>query len=69
MALRKFYSSYQSSSSSFDEYFGMMDNLRDVISHFGGFVWNHPFLIDIFLKAADPENLTDEWTDASKTAT
>ena len=52
MALRKFYLSYQSSSSSCDEYFETMTNLRDIISHFGGFIGNHPFLVEKFLKAA-----------------
>ena len=59
VALRKFYLSYQSSSSSCDEYFETMTNLRDVISHCGGVIGNHPFLVDKFLKAAypaDPDN-------------
>ena len=72
MALRKFYSSYQSSSASCNEYFEMMTNLIDVISHFGGFIGNHPFLVDKFLKAADladPDNPTENETAATKTAT
>ena len=71
MALRKFYSSYQSSSASCNEYFEMMTNLIDVISHFGGFIGNHPFLVDKFLKAADladPDNPTENETAASNTA-
>ena len=61
MALRKFYSSHQSSSLSCDEYFETMTNLRDMISHCGWFIGNHTFLIEKFLKAvepADPDNPT-----------
>ena len=54
MALRKFYTSYQSIPSSCDEYFKKMSNLRDVISHCVGVIVNHPFLVEKFLKAADP---------------
>ena len=46
MALRKFYSSYQSSSSSYDEYFYTMTKLRNVITHCGGVIGNHPFLVE-----------------------
>ena len=72
LALRKFYSSYQSSLSSCDEYFDIMKNLRDVISHCGGFTVNHPLLVETFLKAVDPEdpdNPTENETAAAKTAT
>ena len=54
MALRKFYTSHQSSSSSRDEYFETMLNLRDVISHRSGVIGNHPFLVGKILKATDP---------------
>ena len=54
MVLRKFYTSHKSSSSSCDKSFEMMSNLRDVISHCGGVIVNHPFLVEKFLKAADP---------------
>ena len=57
MALRKFYTSYQSSSSLCDDYFETITNLRDVISHCGGVVGNHPFLVEKLLKAADPADL------------
>ena len=70
MALRKFYSSYQSISVSCNEYFGTMTNLRDVISHCGGVIAKHPFLVDKFLKAsepADPDNPIENETDAAKT--
>ena len=56
MALRKFYRRYQSSSSSCDEYFKTMKNLRHVISHCSGVIVNHPFLVEKFLKSADPED-------------
>ena len=49
-----------------------MSNLRDVISHFGSVIGNHPFLVDKFLKAADladENNPTEEETTSSKTAT
>ena len=52
MALRKFYKSHQSISSSCDEYFEAMLNLRDVISHCGSVIRNHPFLLEKLLKAA-----------------
>ena len=71
MSIRKFYSSYQSSSSSFGDYLETMTNLRDVISHCGGLIGKHPFLVEKFLKAADPEdpdNPTENETAASKTA-
>ena len=45
MALRKFYTIHQSSSSSCDEYFETMSNLIDVIYHCGGVIVNHPFLV------------------------
>ena len=31
-----------------------MTKLRDVIFHFGGIIGNHPFLINNFLKVANP---------------
>ena len=71
MALRKFYTSHQSSSSSCDEYFETMSNMRGVISHFGGVIGNYPFLVEKFLKAAYPsypENPTENNTAAAKTA-
>ena len=49
-----------------------MTNLRDFISHCGGFIGNHPFLIDNLLKSedpADPDGPTGEETAAAKTAT
>ena len=49
-----------------------MANLRDVISHCGGVIGNQPFLVDKFLKAADPadlDNPTENETDAAKTVT
>ena len=57
MALRKFYSSYQSSSSPCDKYFETMTNLRDVISHCGSVIGNHPFLVESLPKAADTADL------------
>ena len=72
MALRKFYTIHQSSSSSCDDYFETISNLRDVISHFGGVIGNHPFIVDKLLKAADPEdseNPTEDETAAAKTTT
>ena len=72
MALRKFYSTNQSNSSSCDEYFGTMTNLRDVISQCGRFIGNHTFLIDKLLKASRPEDTnepTDDDTEAAKNAT
>ena len=72
VALRKFYSGYQSSPSSCDEYFETMKNLRDVISHSGGVIGNHPFLVGKFLKAIDPSdpgNPTENDTAEAKTAT
>ena len=72
MALKQFYSSHQSNSSSCDEYFETMSNLRDIISHCGDVIGNHPFLVDKFLKSADPEdedNPTEDETTAAKTAT
>ena len=62
MALRKFYTSYLSSSSSCNKYFKTMTNLRDVISHCGGVIVNHPFLVEKLLMAvdmADPYNPTE----------
>ena len=56
MALRKFYISHKASSSSCNEYFKTMSNLRDIISHRGGVIGNHPFLVDTFLKATDPSD-------------
>ena len=72
MALRKLYSNYQSSSASCNEYFKMMMNLRYVISHCGGVIRNHPFLVKKDLKAVDPEdpdNPTEDETAAAKNAT
>ena len=49
-----------------------MSNLRDIISHCGGVIGNHPLLVDKFLKAADledEENPTEEETATAKTAT
>ena len=72
MVLRKFYSRYQSSSSLCDEYFKMMTNLRDIISHCGGVIGNHPLLVEKFLKAtdpSDPDNPRKNETAASKNAT
>ena len=72
MALRKFYSSYQSSSSSCDEYLEMMNILREVIFHFGGVIGNHLFLVGKILKATDtedPDNPTENETAVSNTAT
>ena len=72
MALKTFYASHQSNSSSCDGYFETMLNLRDIISHCGGVIGNHPLLVDKFLKAADPEdeeNPTEEETATDKTAT
>ena len=44
--------------------------MRDVISHCGGVIGNHPFLVDKFLKAVDPTDLlntTEDETAAAKT--
>ena len=49
-----------------------MTNLREFISHCGEFISNHPFLIEKFLKSAepaDPGNLAGKETDAAKTVT
>ena len=49
-----------------------MSNLKDFISHCGGVILNHPFLVDKFLKAVDPadeDNPTEEETTAAKTVT
>ena len=49
-----------------------MTKLRDVISHYGGVIGNHQFLVDKFLKTADPEDpdsTMENETAASKTAT
>ena len=49
-----------------------MTNLRDVISHCGGVIVNHPFLVGKLLKAADPEdpeNPTENEMAKAKTAT
>ena len=70
--LRKFYTSHQSSSSSCDEYFETMSNLRDIISHCGGVIVNHLFLVEKFLKDADPTDPlhpTEDETAVAKTAT
>ena len=73
MALRKFYTIHQSISLSWYEYFETMSNLRDVISHCGGVIGNHPFLVKKFLKAVDPEDpenpKEENETAASKTET
>ena len=58
--------------SSCDKYFETMSNLRDVISHCGCVIRNHPLLVDKFLKAAelgDKTNPIEEETTASKIAT
>ena len=67
MEPRGFYSTYQSKSSSCDEYLEMMTYLRDVISHCGRFIGNRPFLVDKFLKAAKPVE-PDDPTDDEKSA-
>ena len=72
MALKKFYSSYQLSSSSCDEYFETITNLSDIISHCGGVIGNHPLLVEKLLKSADPsnpDNPTEDETSAAKTVT
>ena len=72
MVLRKFYSCYQSITLSCDEYFETMTNLRDVISHCGGVIVNHTFLVEKILKAidpGDPGNPTNNETAAAKTTT
>ena len=51
MAQKKLYASHQSNSSSCDEYFETMSNLRDVIYHRGGVIGNHLFLVEKLLKA------------------
>ena len=46
--------------------------MRYVISHYGGVIGNHPFLVEKFLKAvdpADPLNPTEDETAAAKTVT
>ena len=66
---RGFYSTYQSKSSSCDEYLEMITYLRDVISHCGRFIGNRPFLVDNFLKAdkpVDPYDPTDDEKSAEK---
>ena len=71
MALRKFYSSYQSISASCNKYFENMTNLRDIISHCEVVIGNHPFLVEKLLKEADPgytDNPTDDETSTVKTA-
>ena len=71
MALKKLYASHQSNSSSCNEYFELMSNLRDVISHCGGVIRNHPLLVEKFLKAAelaDANNPTESETTADKIA-
>ena len=72
MALRKFYTIHKSISSSCNDYFETMSNLRVAISHCGDVIGNHPFLVEKFLKAADPEypeTPTENETAKSKTAT
>ena len=69
MARRKFYSGYQSISSSCDDYFETMTKLRDIISHCGGVIGNHSFLVDKLLKAVDlvdPEKPTENETATAK---
>ena len=71
MALIKVHSTYQLISSSCDEYFETITNLRDVISHCGGIIRNHPSIIEKSLKAeepADPGNPMEEDTAAENTA-
>ena len=65
MSLRGFYSTYQSNSSRCDKYFETVNNLRDIISHCGGVIENHPFLVDKLLKVADPAD-PDDRTDDEK---
>ena len=67
MALRGFYTTYQSNSSLCNKYYETMNNLRCVISHFGGVIGNHPFLIDKSLKSDKPED-PDDPTDNNKAA-
>ena len=50
METRKLYTIHQSSSSLFNESFETMSNLRDVISHCGGVIENHPFLVENSLR-------------------
>ena len=72
MSLRKFYSSYQSILALCDKYFKTMTNLRDIISPCVWIIENHTFLVDKFMKAAepaDPDNPTENETAASNTAT
>ena len=72
MALRGFYTMYQSKSSSCDKYFETITNLREFIYHCGGFIGNNPLLIDMLLKVANPEdpgNLTDNKKALTKSST
>ena len=49
-----------------------MTNLRYIISHCGGVIGNHPFLVEKLLKAADladTNNPTENEMAAAKTAT
>ena len=72
VAFREFCSKYQSNSSSCDECFEIMTKMRDFIYHCGGFIGNHPFLIDKFCKAAEPvdlNNSTDNDNAAANNAT
>ena len=49
-----------------------MSNLRDVISHCGVIIGNHPFLVGKLLKDADPTyplHPTEDDTAAAKTST
>ena len=72
MALRGLYYSFQSNSSSCERYFETLTNLREIISHCGGFIENHPFLIDKFIRennSVDPDYPTDNKTKAAKNAT
>ena len=71
MELKQLYASHQSNSSSCEKYFDTMSNMRNVISHCGSVIGNHPFLVDKFLKAvdtADTDNPTEEDTTTYKTA-
>ena len=72
MALKQFYASHQSNSSSCDKYFDTVTSLRDITSHCVGDIENHTFLINNLpkeYKPADMEKLTKNKTAAAKTAT
>ena len=54
MALRGFYSEFQSNLSLCDEYFKTLTNPRDFISHCRGVIGNHLLMIEKFPKASNP---------------